>query len=167
MGKPHGWMDEPHVDAFRRHPRGHQTESPGPRLGTALHPLISWGEAAKGPKANKVNGEKARSEALMPCPVPCSDDTFVLRVTGESMEPKFHDGELIYVDPQVSPTGGRYVVVRLRDTKEAVLRQIVVEGGHEYFVCNKTGHKIDYLVKLKTIIFLSIFLQVLEYSRFF
>lgn len=129
MRKPHGWMDEPHAHLalHNRH---------GPRHGpySGLHPLISWGSAAAprehAEEANPpVNGEDGR----LPCPVPCSEDTFVLRVEGESMEPKFHDGDLIYVDPQVLPKNGRYVILRLEGADEAILRQLIVEGGRRYF----------------------------------
>ena len=72
------------------------------------------------------------AEDLLPCPVRCSPDTFVLRVRGESMEPKFHDGDLIFVDPQVAPVSGRYVVVRLEDSQEATFKQLIVEEGRQY-----------------------------------
>lgn len=132
MGKPNGWLDEPHLDAYRRLSHGHRPEPPGPELGSALHPLISWGDAGTWDRAER-SAKQPSAESRLPCPVPCSEDTFVLRVAGESMEPKFHDGELIYVDPQISPENGRYVVVRLGGTEEAVLRQAVVEGGRMYF----------------------------------
>lgn len=48
------------------------------------------------------------------------------------MEPKFHDGELIFVDPQVAPVSGRYVVVRLEDSQEATFKQLIIEEGHQY-----------------------------------
>ena len=48
---------------------------------------------------------RARSVAARTRSVPCG--------CAVSMEPKFHDGELIFVDPQVAPVSGRYVVVRL------------------------------------------------------
>jgi SOS-response transcriptional repressor LexA len=72
------------------------------------------------------------AEDLLPCPVRCSKDTFVLRVRGESMEPKFHDGDLIFVDPQVSPDSGKYVVVRIEDSHEATFKQLIVEGDRQY-----------------------------------
>ena len=70
--------------------------------------LISWVQAGEWTEI-AGNFELGEAEDLLPCPVPCSADTFVLRVRGESMEPKFHDGELIFVDPQVAPVSGRHV----------------------------------------------------------
>ena len=48
------------------------------------------------------------------------------------MEPKFHDGDLIFVDPNVEPVHGKYVVVMLEDTSEATFKQLIVEGGRQY-----------------------------------
>lgn len=79
------------------------------------------------------------AEDLLPRPFRCSADTFVLRVRGESMEPKFHDGELIFVDPQVAPVSGRYVVVRLEDSQEATFKQLIVEEGHQYLKALNPG----------------------------
>jgi SOS-response transcriptional repressor LexA len=99
-----------------------------------LHSLIFWGAAAA-PREHAeeasppANGEQGR----LPCPIPCSEDTFVLRVEGESMEPKFHDGDLIYVDPQISPENGRQVILRLEGVDEAILRPPMVEDGRRYF----------------------------------
>ena len=128
MRKPHGWMDESHAHLALHN---HHRQRHGPYSG--LHPLISWGSAA----APRESAEQSRAaaniaEEQLPCPVPCSEDTFVLRVEGESMEPKFHDGDLIYVDPQVPPENGRYVIVRLEGAHEAILRQLIVEGGRRY-----------------------------------
>jgi SOS-response transcriptional repressor LexA len=72
------------------------------------------------------------AEDLLPCPVRCSKDTFVLRVRGESMEPKFHDGDLIFVDPEAAPISGRYVVVRLECSHEATFKQLIVEGDRQF-----------------------------------
>ena len=71
-------------------------------------------------------------QELLPCPVACSKDSFVLRVRGESMEPKFHDGELIFVDPHAEPVHGKYVVVMIEDTAEATFKQLIVEDDRQY-----------------------------------
>jgi SOS-response transcriptional repressor LexA len=128
MGKPDGWMDEPHRVATEDH--AHYNAEPGPDV-RSLHPLISWVQAGEWSEI-AGNFELGDAEDLLPCPVRCSADTFVLRVRGESMEPKFHDGDLIFVDPQVAPVSGRYVVVRLEDSQEATFKQLIVEEGRQY-----------------------------------
>ena len=103
---------------------GNTDTGPGAR---SLHPLISWVQAGAW---TEVGGAftAGDAEALLPCPVRCSDETFVLRVRGESMEPRFRDGDLIFVDPAVSPDHGRFVVVRGEDSGEATFKQLIVEG---------------------------------------
>ena len=40
------------------------------------------------------------------------------------MEPRFRDGELIFVDPDVEPEHGTFVVVRTEGSEAAFLRQL-------------------------------------------
>ena len=130
MGKPNGWMDESHREITgtdepaSRNPEA-ETEVRG------LHPLISWAQAGVQRKMRETL--KLRdAEDLIPCPIQCSQDTFVLRIRGESMEPKFHDGDLIFVDPQISPTSGRFVIVFSNDFEEPTLKQLILEEGRRY-----------------------------------
>lgn len=128
LGKPNGWMDESHeANAFAKKT---PNAEPGPDI-RSLHPLISWVQAGNWTEVarNFVLGD---AEDLLPCPVRCGKDTFVLRIKGQSMEPKFHDGDLIFVDPEVSPDSGKYVVVRLEDSHEATFKQLVIEDGRQY-----------------------------------
>ena len=126
MGKPDGWMDEFHAG---EDPAPVNAE-PGPGA-HGVRPLISWVQAgAWTDAADSFSAHDA--EAWLPCPVRCSPDTFVLRVRGESMEPRFRDGDLIFVDPAVPPDHGRFVVVREQDTHEAAFRQLIVEGEQHY-----------------------------------
>lgn len=128
MDKPHGWMDEPHLVAMEEHGRYAAEPDPNAR---GVHPLISWVQAGQW-SGTTGNFELRDAEDLLPCPVRCSPDTFVLRVRGQSMEPKFHDGDLIFVDPSVAPVSGRYVVVRLERSQEATFRQLIVEESRQY-----------------------------------
>ena len=96
-----------------------------------LCPLISWAQV--GAAASMSSDDQGqRFEGLLPCPVPCSQGTFVLRVKGASMEPKFANGDLVFVDPAVSTESGKFVVVRSETSDEAVFRQLIVEGGRQY-----------------------------------
>lgn len=128
MSKPNGWMDESHE--LVTEDQAIFNAEPGPEV-RGLHPLISWVQAG-GWVEIAGNFELGDAEDLLPCPVRCSRETFVLRVRGESMEPKFHDGDLIFVDPQVTTVSGRYVVVRLEDSHEATFKQLIIEEGRQY-----------------------------------
>jgi SOS-response transcriptional repressor LexA len=96
-----------------------------------LCPLISWAQAsAWSVIANDFDIRQA--EDLLPCPVRCSQRTFILCVKGASMEPRFHNGDLVFVDPDAMADSGNYVIVQLEDSDEATFRELIVEGGRTY-----------------------------------
>ncbi|MGE0484231.1 MAG: LexA family protein [Gammaproteobacteria bacterium] len=129
MGKTNGWMDEMHREVNSVHDTLHG--EPPTRDIHGLHALISWDKATQWPTISG-NFSAGEAEDLLPCPVRCSQNTFVLRVRGESMEPKFHDGDLIFVDPDVEPISGKYVVVQFEHSQEASFKQLIVEDGQKY-----------------------------------
>lgn len=131
MGKPVGWMDEPHDAGQPQASVAQETNAhSGPDI-RGLHPVISWVQAGEWCAIAEGYAPPFESE-LLPCPVKCSEDTFVLRIRGGSMEPRFHDGDLIFVDPNVAAVNGRYVVVKLDGSNEATFKQLVVEGDRQY-----------------------------------
>ena len=118
MGRPLGWMDQPHAPAD-----AHTERRPAGRG----FPLISWVQAGAWTEAP----EHPAGERRLPCPIECGPDTFVLRVSGESMAPRFQDGEYIFVDPDPPPVHGSYVVVR-RSDGAATFKQLIEEDGRRY-----------------------------------
>lgn len=132
MGKYEGWMDEPHQAEWERSNLAGKDANThlGPDIRSLL-PVISWVQAGEWMEIAE-GYEPQYGDELLPCPVRCSKDSYVLRVHGISMEPKFHDGDLIFVDPHVDPVSGRYVVVMLEDTAEATFKQLFEEGGRQY-----------------------------------
>lgn len=96
-----------------------------------LCPIVDWTQVPTDQRSG-LDHQGQRFDCLLPCPVPCSQGTFVLCVKGASMEPKFGNGDLIFVDPEVPAESGKYVVVRLAGSDEADFRQLIVEGGHHY-----------------------------------
>ena len=102
--------------------------SPGPAI-KATAPLISWVQAGAWSEISEI---KAYDAERFMCPVNCSDLTFVLKVQGVSMEPKFYEGDLIFVDPEAECIHGSYVVARLDDNNEATFKQLIIESGHKF-----------------------------------
>ncbi|MEH6729699.1 MAG: S24 family peptidase [Pseudoalteromonas distincta] len=102
--------------------------APGPVLKAAV-PLISWVQAGAWSDINEVREFDADRYL---CPVKCSDKTFALKVQGVSMEPKFYDGDLIFVDPEADCIHGSYVVARLDDDNQATFKQLIIESGHKF-----------------------------------
>ena len=139
MGKPEGWMDHPHLednpesteDSTQRDEDSLVTEKRQHSNLRSLHPLISWVQASDW--SSLATGQAMpHGTALIPCPIKCSVKSFVLHTQGASMEPKFHDGDMIFVDPKVEPEHDHYVIVRSKGSAEAILRQLIVEGERRY-----------------------------------
>ncbi|PKH91412.1 XRE family transcriptional regulator [Pseudoalteromonas sp. 78C3] len=102
--------------------------TPGPSI-KATAPLISWVQAGAWSEISEI---KAYDAERFMCPVNCSDLTFVLKVQGISMEPKFDEGDLIFVDPEAECIHGSYVVARLDDDNQATFKQLIIENGHKF-----------------------------------
>ena len=142
-GKPSGWMDLVHdfvnYDApparLRRPDTTTETSlisnvEPGPALHRIV-PVLSWSGAAEWVNMHDDALTQQVKEELL-CPVYCGKRTFALRVRGVSMEPRFREGELIFVDPDADAEHGKFVVVSLAPAQEPVFRQLLVEGGKRY-----------------------------------
>ncbi|MES9897719.1 MAG: S24 family peptidase [Sedimenticola sp.] len=132
MDKPEGWMDESHDGALQQQPAvAPETNAhPGPNI-QGLYPLIAWVQAGEWSEISEGYAPAYETD-LLPCPVRCSEETFVLRVRGVSMEPKFQEGDLIFVDPNVDAVNGKYVVVKLEEPNEATFKQLIIEEDRQY-----------------------------------
>nr|MCH9698580.1 S24 family peptidase [Gammaproteobacteria bacterium] len=124
MGKPLGWMDEPHE------PQNQPNTLKGPTIHRQL-PLINWVQAGNWTEISS-NDQPLEVLEYYPCPVKCSPRSFVLRVQGSSMEPKFTDGDLIFVDPDVEAVHGKFVVVQLNGSNQATFKQLIVENNQQF-----------------------------------
>ncbi len=63
---------------------------------------------------------------------PLGPRSFSLRVDGDSMEPEFPDGCIIFVDPSIRAASGDFVVVQLENQEQATFKQLVVDGPRRY-----------------------------------
>ena len=96
---------------------------------TGLYPVLDWVQAGNFSAINEIHHTDADH---YPCPVKCSERTFLLKVRGQSMQGTFNEDDLIFIDPEVQPVNGKYVVARLDDENEATLKQLIIEGGERY-----------------------------------
>ena len=120
MDKPHGWMDRP--------PPAGPDAAPAPWSTGSGCPVITWSQAGAWIEAPGF----ALADAHMQCPIRAGADTFVLRIGGESMAPRFHAGDFIFVDPDASPRSGSLVVVRGPHADAATFKQLIEEDGRRY-----------------------------------
>ncbi|AHN74706.1 hypothetical protein DA70_09710 [Pandoraea pnomenusa] len=68
--------------------------------------------------------------------IPCSSRTFALRIRGNSMEPRFYEGDLAIIDPELTPKPGQFVVAK-NTSEEATFKKYRPRGlderGNEIF----------------------------------
>jgi len=101
-------------------------------------PLISWVQAGNWCEAVGAL-EFGDAELWLPCPARHGGNAYILRVRGDSMETKYHDGDLVFVDPDRQPDHGSDVIVRLNNAGEATFKQLQIDGDNQYLVArNKT-----------------------------
>lgn len=92
-------------------------------------PVLTWIQAGK---FSEVISNPPEDAERIPCPCKLSDMAYALRVRGISMEPKYSDGDVIFVDPAREARHGSNVIVRMENDNEAVFKQLVVEGEHKF-----------------------------------
>lgn len=128
---PAGWMDQPHdvPPQANEKPAAYAVEIATTPAPVRLCPVISWVQAGHW---TEMVGEPDTVDEWHPCGVRCGPRTYVLRVQGESMAPRFMPGDLIFVDPDAEPRSGSFVVVRLDDAHQATFKQLIIEGDRRY-----------------------------------
>lgn len=101
-----------------------------PVVGLRKVPLISWVQAGlPTPVASLDDMDK-----WYICPVRISKNGFALKVRGESMEPMFYEGDIVFIDPEVPAESGR-IVAAVDDgaaDPEATLKKLVRDGSDYY-----------------------------------
>jgi SOS-response transcriptional repressor LexA len=72
------------------------------------------------------------AEEWLGAPKACGPRTIALHVEGESMEPRYQNADIIFVDPDIAPVHGKDVVVRLPDRDEVTFKRLVIEDERRY-----------------------------------
>jgi len=97
----------------------------GPSPPGTGHRVLSCVQAGKWTEERELSVPAER----LHCPLPYSPGTFVLQVAGESMAPRFPDGDYIFVDPVVPAENCSLVVVR-RTSRDGPCRPDAVVPHH-------------------------------------
>ena len=68
------------------------------------------------------------------CPINISEHSYCLRVRGESMEPKFSEGDIVFVDADRCASDGDIVIAQdvEFDETSATMKKLVCDGKHKY-----------------------------------
>lgn len=90
-------------------------------------PLIDYVQAGKWTEIGDLDlgGE---SLAKLYTSLPVSAGAFGLYVLGRSMEAEFHDGDVVIIDPAVTPHPGDYVVAKRKEDEEATFKRYRPRG---------------------------------------
>lgn len=104
----------------------------GPAVGRPV-PELDWVSAGRPEVVENPSGlEVSEAVDYHPSPFAGRPRLFALRIRGASMEPRFREGDLIYIDPDEEPTHGSFVVVTMDESNEALFKQLLMEGGRMY-----------------------------------
>lgn len=77
------------------------------------------------------NLEPGQADEWVSTTVTVKKHTYALRVSGDSMEPRFPSGAIIIVEPEEEARNGSFVIVR-QNGSEATFKQLVIDGGQKY-----------------------------------
>lgn len=96
-------------------------------------PVISWVQA--GAFTEVMEPITSDEYEYFPCPTRCGPNTFILRVVGNSMNPKFEEDDLIYIDPdQREVVNNKFVIAQLEDYPEATFKQLQLIENKKFLV---------------------------------
>lgn len=131
MHKIQGWMDIPHNKDWAM---GNDSDAQHQCYELRnLLPLIAWHEAGDWQEKSSLP-KSLYGKELFPSLVSCSPQAFVLRVQGNSMEPRFHEGDLIFLEPNRQAVSGQFVAVKLGGARDVTFRQLIIEEGQRYLM---------------------------------
>lgn len=128
-------------------------------------PVISWVNAVKGPEyiasLRIDNGEIwVNTEIKLP------SSSFAL-VTKPSMEPRFPRNSLLLIDPEACPRDGDMVIVHFKNSEEAALRELLIDGPIKQLkpILPDTHSSTNVTFNLKEQIILGVVVQVKYQTR--
>lgn len=126
---PRGWMDNLHDDNLNIFDDGEPIHdiniTDGPIVKGEV-PLISFVQAGAWCEAID-NYQPGGGERMIAVTVPVGRHTFALRVSGDSMEPEFVEGEIIIIEPDLEPSHKDYVIAK--NGGDATFKQLIKDGA--------------------------------------
>ena len=125
LGLHEGWMDQRH-DVIQEHSYDHNAEILSNIKKVPIISMVAAGDWTEAYDPYAVGMGDGYEECDK-----CSDNAFAVRVSGESMAPRFKSGDVLICDPNVIPENKDLVIAKLTDTNEATFKQLVIEDGHK------------------------------------
>lgn len=99
-------------------------------------PVLSWVKAGGMCSSPTAHSSYDCDEWIAPPRDSISDNSYALKVSGDSMQNisgmSFPDGCYIFVDPTKAPENKSFVVALMSDTEESTFKQLIIDGGQKY-----------------------------------
>ena len=108
----------------------HSNITDGPEIQGRV-PLISMVQAGNFCESIDLF-QPGEAEEWIACPASHSDQSYALRVQGESMLPRFSEGEIIIVDPNVAHDAGKFVIARRNSDHKTTFKQLMKDDDDFY-----------------------------------
>lgn len=93
------------------------SESPnaivGPKVAVARNKIPAYGQAVAGLDGEFIMNGNLIAYLDAPAGLDESKGAYAVFVAGDSMEPRYYDGETVYVDPTKRPMRGKFVVAQI------------------------------------------------------
>lgn len=115
LSLPRGWLDRLHGEVANVD-------------GSARIPVLEWGDIQEHLQQGQSMAQHKRKSVL--CPVEHGNRSFAVEVNGMSMEPRFMEGDLVFIDPDRAPSHKSIVLSEKNGV--LMLRELVVESGKQY-----------------------------------
>ena len=132
LGLPVGWMDVSHADT--------ENGTSGGILMQRRVPLISFVQAGNWTEATDPYATGNAYEWLT-TDLDLSRQSFALKIKGNSMSPEYNEGDVVIIDPSLSPRPGDFVVAK-NDREGATFKKYRPRG------INAAGEDVFELVPL-------------------
>ena len=96
-------------------------------------PVLSPEQAARSREAVKAYRSNAKGYRAMVPDKQYSEWAFFMQVVGDAMEPLFHDGDFLVIDPDVKPKPGDFVCAKCNGQVEATFKKYRPMDGSGIF----------------------------------
>lgn len=125
------WLDTGDGDPGFDAPQEASNVTPGPDIRGTV-PLLSSVQAGAFKEFLDSEYSGGSGVVMIPTTVPVNRYTFALRVQGDSMEPRFTEGMLLIVEPELDAQHGDFVIVK-NGSEETTFKQLVKDGS-DWFI---------------------------------
>ena len=100
------------------------SDKPGKNVSGRLVPIINKVAAGFGVDFDDLEYPPGVADEYLTCPDIFDPNSFGVRISGDSMEPKFHNGEVVVFSPSAEVNSGDDCFVRLTDPHETTFKRV-------------------------------------------